>query len=250
MDVDVLSPDPQARLLRAIKNLATYHRDHEKFYAAAPREQAVALQRHARTLQALADRWSAVEPADAPMPFSPFEGADDLNDPAALQLDGVLFMEGEGEPAELVRLRRDVRAVAEDSLATGAWLGAAMQASWDVATALLDIPELAELVGERHRIIANDWQAAAMSTLTGHVLERAADVLDRVDFAPAALRADIATARVSAERLYAAAEMISHGADLLSDSAGLVHDNERRWRVFRARVAQLVEAPEKADADR
>ena len=44
--------------------------------------------------------------------------------------------------------------------------------------------------------------------------------------------------------------MISHGADLLSDSAGLVHDNERRWRIFRARVAQLVEAPEQADADR
>jgi hypothetical protein len=27
---------------------------------------------------------------------------------------------------------------------------------------------------------------------------------------------------------------------VLSDSAGLVHDNERRWRVFRARVASIV----------
>src|SRR6266508_4015888 len=47
--------------------------------------------------------------------FGPFEGAEDLNDPAALQLDGVLFMEGEGEASEMNRLKRDVRATADDS---------------------------------------------------------------------------------------------------------------------------------------
>ena len=61
------------------------------------------LQRHARTLLALADRWSTTRPAH-PEPFSPFEGAEDLNDGAALQLDGVLFMEGENEPVEITRL--------------------------------------------------------------------------------------------------------------------------------------------------
>ncbi len=54
--------------------------------------------------------------------------------------------------------------------------------SWDVAVALLDMVELADLVGERHRIIANDWQAAPMSTLAGRLLARAAGVLDHVDF--------------------------------------------------------------------
>jgi hypothetical protein len=34
--------------------------------------------------------------------------------------------------------------------------------------------------------------------------------------------------------------MIDHAADLLSAFAGLVHDNERRWRVLRARVAEVV----------
>ncbi len=232
--------DPQSRLLRAILNLAAFHRDHEKFYAAAPREQAVALQRHARALQALADRWSTTRPAQ-PTPFSPFEGAEDLNDPAALQLDGVLFMEGEDEPAEITRLKRDLRATAEDSLAAGEWLASAMQASWGVAVTLLDIDELADLLGERHRIIANDWQAAHMSTLTGRLLLRAAEVLEHVDFTPAALRADLASSRVAPRRLYSAAELIAHAADLLSDSAGLVHDNERRWRTFRARVEQLVD---------
>jgi len=61
-----------------------------------------------------------------------------------------------------------------------------------------------------------------------------------VDFSPAALRADIAGSRVTPRLLYSAAELIAHAADLLSDSAGLVHDNERRWRVFRARVCELV----------
>jgi hypothetical protein len=231
--------DSQYRLLQAITNLAAFHRDHEKFYAAAPREQAVALQRHARTLQALADRWSTAEPS-ARAPFSPYEGAEDLNDPAALQLDGVLFMEGEGEPAEVTRLKRDLRNVAEDLAGTGEWLATAMQASWDVAAVLVTIPELADLLGERHRIIANDWQAAGMSALAGRTLVRATDILDHVDFSPAPLRADLLRSRVTPRWLYSAAELIDHAADLLSDSAGLVLDNERRWRVFRARVRELV----------
>ena len=73
--------DPASPLLGAILNLATFHRDHEKFYASSPRAQAVTLQQHARVLQALADRWSSAEP-EHPTPFSPFEGAEDLNDPA------------------------------------------------------------------------------------------------------------------------------------------------------------------------
>jgi hypothetical protein len=36
--------------------------------------------------------------------------------------------------------------------------------------------------------------------------------------------------------------VISRAADLCSDSAGLVHDNERRWRVFRGRVDEFVQA--------
>lgn len=228
-------------LLGAILNLSRFHRDHEKFYASLPRELAVTLQRHARTLQALADRWMTAQP-EHPTPLSPFEGADDLNAPAALQLDGVLFMEGEGEPAEIAKLKRDVRAAADDVLQTGDWLASAMHASWDIATALTDIDELADLLGDRHRIIANDWQAANMSTLVGRLLIRAVEVLDHVDFTPAALRADLTDARVAPRRLYSAAELISRAADLSSDSAGLVHDNERRWRGFRTRVEQLVES--------
>ena len=103
----------------------------------------------------------------------------------------------------------------------------------------LEIPELADLLGERHRIIANDWQASGMSALAGRVLVRAADMLEQVDFSPAPLRADLAASALRPRLLYSAAELIDHAADLLSDSAGLVHDNGRRWRVF-AEVGELV----------
>jgi hypothetical protein len=53
-----------------------------------------------------------------------------------------------------------------------------------------------------------------------------------------------ASATTASDRCYSAAELIGHAADLLSDSAGLVHGNERRWRMFRARVAELVASDE------
>jgi hypothetical protein len=239
------NPTDVAPLLLAILNLSKFHREHEKFYASAPREQAVHLQRHARTLQALADTWSVTSPSTA-TPFSPYEGAEDLNSPAALQLDGVLFMEGEGRPAEITHLIRDLRTAAQDQREIGEWLATAMQASWDLATTLIEIDGLADMLGERHRIIANDWQAAHMNDLMSRVLDRAADILEAVDFTPAALRVDLTPHGAPAGRLYSAAELISHAADLYSDSAGLVNDNERRWRAFRQRVNNLVST---ADTD-
>jgi hypothetical protein len=235
----------QDRLLAAMTNLTSFHREHEKFYGAAPRETAVRLQRHARTLQALADQWAVAVPA-TPTPLSPFEGCTDLNSTTAIQLDGVLFMEGEGEPAEITELVRDLREVATGMAAIGEWLDAAMESSWGVAAALLEIEELAGQLGERHRIIANDWQAAALNRLTGRILDRAADVLERVDFAPAALRADLAAQKVSVDRLYSAGELIDRAADLVCESSALVHQNERRWRIFRQCVQQVIAERERA----
>jgi len=226
-------------LLEAMLNLTESHREHEKYYSVSPREQAVILQRHSRALHALADQWSSAAPS-LRKPFSPYEGADDLNANAATQLDGVLFMEGEGEPGEIKRLKRDLREYGTDAAGAGEWLANAMTSSWAVAAALLDIDGLADLLGERHRIIANNWQAAALTTLASHVLERAAETLDRVAFSPSSLRADLAGPGVSVHRVYSAAEMIDHAADLLSDFARLVHDNERRWRVMHQRVAALL----------
>jgi hypothetical protein len=227
--------------LEAILNLARYHREHEKFYARSPLERAVDLQRASRTLTTLADRWSRVRAADAPPTGARFAGCEDLNEPAAIQSDGVLFMEGEGEPVELVRLRRDLGILADDYAATGAWLTEAMEASWEAA-ARLRHPGLADLLGERHRIIANDWQAAGLSTLIGRLARRCVDLLAPLDLSPAGVRADLAGPRRLSGYLHSASELLDRAADLSAESATLVHDNERRWRVFRERVATIVTA--------
>lgn len=99
-------------------------------------------------------------------------------------------MEGEGEPAEIGRIKRDLAAIADASADTGAWLAQAMEASWGVAESLI-----ADLAGERR--------------------------------APG--------------YLFSASELIDRAADLGAESAALVHENERRWRVFRDRVEELTD---------
>jgi hypothetical protein len=233
-----VGPNP---LLEAALNLSRFHREHERFYAASPLETALRLQRHATALLALADGWTSAEPSEHPA-LSPFAGAEDLNSEAATALDGVLFLEGEGRPVELGAMIAELRADAESFAGGGEWLASAMQASWNVAASLLEVDGLADVMGERHRIIANDWLAAHMQSLVATLLARAADMLDRVDFTPVALRADLSGARVAPGRLYAAAEVLSRAADLCSESAQLVRDNERRWRTTRKRIEQVLHA--------
>jgi hypothetical protein len=205
----------------------------------APLEAAVRLQRHARALQALADRWATAEPSSHPV-TSPYEGAEDLNSEAAIAVDGLLFLEGGGRPAEISTMIGELRSDADRFTGGGNWLAAAMDSSWQMAAVTLEIDGLADVMGERHRIISNDWLAAHMQTLTGMLLTRAAEMLELLDLTPAAVRADLGGSRGAPRRLHSAAEVISRAADLCCESAGLVHDNERRWRVFRQRVQELL----------
>ncbi len=94
-------------------------------------------------------------------------------------------------------------------------------------------------MGERHRIIANDWLSANIQSLISLLIGRALEVLERVEFSPQAVRADLRGQRVFPGYLYSAPERVDRAADLVSESATLVHDNERRWRVFRGRVEEI-----------
>ena len=170
-------------LLAVARNLSQYHREHEKYYSEAPLTDAISLQRTARTLIALAERWTSVEPATAPAP-SPFAGTPDLNDDRAIETSGVLFMEGGGEPAEITRIKSELQTMAASSEQTGSWLAAAMEASWAMAEALLSYPQLADLLAERHKIIGNNWQNASTAQLIARYLRRAVSIMERVDFSP------------------------------------------------------------------
>jgi hypothetical protein len=106
-----------------------------------------------------------------------------------------------------------------------------------------ELPQLADLLGERHRIIANSWQNAHTAQLIANHLRRAIAAMERVDFSPAALRKDLAGARSAPGYLYAAAELINHAADLAAASSVLIHENERRWRIFHDRIEQITAPP-------
>jgi hypothetical protein len=233
---------PSDGLLAVVGNLSKYHREHEKYYSEAPLADAISLQRSARTMIALAERWTTAKPLETLIP-SPFAGAADLNDNRAIETSGVLFMEGEAEPAEITRIKSELEIAAASGEQLGLWLSSAMESSWGVAEALLSYPELADLLGERHRIIGNDWQNASMAQLIARYLRRAVAIMERVDFSPPALRADLSAKRIAPRYLYSAAELINHAADLSAASAILVHENERRWRLFHQRVEEISFVP-------
>jgi hypothetical protein len=229
------STDP---LLEAVSNLSRYHREHEKHYSEAPLETALRLLRFSTTVKALAERWAVADPLP-PAP-SPYAGAVDLNDDRAIEQSGVLFMEGEGEPAEIRHIKRDIETIAADHEQTGTWLSDAMESSWAVAESLIRYRELADLLGERHRIILNNWQSAQLMGHSARLLRRALRLLEGVDFTPAALRADLAGARDASRYLLSSAELIDVAAQLTSQAVALERDNERRWRVFHDRVGTLT----------
>jgi hypothetical protein len=158
-------------------------------------------------------------------------------------------MEGEGEPAEVTRIKSELQTIAASSEQSGSWLAAAMEASWGMAEALLAYPQLADLLGERHRIIGNNWQNACTARLVARYLRRAVAVMERVDFSPAALRKNLAGARSAPAYLYAAVELINHAADLAAASSVLTHENERRWRIFHERVEQITRPGGTADRE-
>ena len=83
----------------------------------------------------------------------------------------------------------ELRADADSFVTGGQWLATAMQVAWEGAAAVLDVDGLADVLGERHRIMSNDWLAAHMQSLIGQMLARAAEMLEHIDFTPAALRA-------------------------------------------------------------
>lgn len=123
---------PPEPLLEAIANLARFHHEHEKYYSQAPLRQAAELQARSRALKSPAGRWSTVD-AGGRSGTVPFAGAEDLNAPGLAAEPGIPFLEGAGEPAELLRLKRDIGEIAGDYEQGGTRLAHAMEQAWEIA---------------------------------------------------------------------------------------------------------------------
>jgi hypothetical protein len=224
--------------LEIILNLSKYHREHEKYYAWEPLEKSIQLQQSSTVLKSLADRWRG-QKNETSKQDNPYAGCEDINETSTIQHTGVLFMEGEGEPPEISRMKRDLQTYTDDFKETGEWLSNAMESSWQAAKPLMSIPNIASVLGERHRIIANDWQAAYMSLMVSNLTKRALEIMNQVDFKPESIRKDLLGPRMYYKYLYSASELLDRAADIASESSVLVHDNERRWRIFREAIVKM-----------
>ncbi len=245
--VDASNPEnlrieAQKRLLEVISNTTKFHREHEKYYGQQPLETAIETQNMSKTLKTLADKWSGLQQPQK-SPGNPYMGCEDLNEKAAIQHDGLLFMEGEGEPAEISRLKRRLQTHAEDCASASLWLVKAFESGWESAKGLVKIPGIEDVLGTRHRTIINDWQAGYLEGLVAKLIERALLILGEIEFTPKAIREDICTMRRYPGLLYSASELLDRAADLSAEFAMLVHDNEPRWRVFRQRIEKLSGMP-------
>jgi hypothetical protein len=204
-----------APLDSAVMELWKCHRDHARYYASAPSEHTEVLQRDAAALRARAGQSSP-----HPMPWG--------SAPRPTQ-----------DVVPIATVKRDLWLIADEAAGSGAWLEAAMESSWDAAESLVPLDEFADLLGERHHIIANDWHAAVLRNLVAKLLRRAVDILDAVEREPAP-PGEVVVDSTTAERLAGAAQIVGHAADLLAESSVLRAENERRWSVVRRRLRELA----------
>src|SRR5262245_60891376 len=105
--------DTSAQDREAMHNIATYHREHERYYTMSQLELAADLAREANRLKIVADAWlrrdGSADPGSGAVDYAnprfQAAGCPDLNALGAIAVIGVLFMEGEREPAEIRTLK-------------------------------------------------------------------------------------------------------------------------------------------------
>ena len=216
-----------------LANIATYHREHERFYTQNQLALAADLSREANRLKVVADVW--LKPASAPKPSVDFNdpryqaaGCDDLNALSAIAGIGVLFMEGQGEPAEIRGLKAKLRGQAMAMQGAGQWLSEKMDAAWD-REAVVFTPDLIDAAWARYATIVTNWRGSRDMVLTGKLMQLAVECLDKIDFTPAAIRADRATA---GKFLRTAGWILDEAARVLARSGAHLGENDLHWTEY------------------
>lgn len=243
--------DASAR--RGMAEVARFHREHERFHSLHGLERAVELRQESNKLKILADRWFAAAapgsdasgngaPAgaafDASDPRFRAAGCADLNQRGAIAAIGVLFMEGESEPRELVDLRRRLRSYADEYVQSSAWLSEKMDAGWKREQALLS-PDYAHLAGTRFAVLTRTTMSAATMSVVGRLLGAAAETIEAMDLRPEAVRVDLGG---NAALLRSLSWIVDHAAALLARQGAELGLSDPDWtRYLEALDAGIAE---------
>ena len=228
--------------IAALDNIATYHREHERYYTVHKYEHAAELAREANKLKVVADIWlTSGKPAphypetDFDQPAFRTAGCDDLNALSAIASIGILFMEGQGEPTEIRMLKAKLGARSDGSVRAGEWLAGMMAAAWPRESVLLD-DKFANAARPRYRTIATNWVGSLEMILLGRLLVLAVDKLTTIDFTPRALRA---APRQAGEKLVLAARIIEQAARLEAIGGVELSGNDECWTDYRKQLRSV-----------
>lgn len=222
-----------------LATIARYHREHERHYAMVKMDLGGELVRLANRLRVVADIWlqggaPAAAEVDYTDPRYRAAGCDDLNALPALPLIGILFMEGEGEPREIIQIKAKLRAVEDEYLAAGLWLADKMDAAWQ-RESMLFTEALTAIAWPRLQAVATNWRGANDMALTGRLAGLAAQGLNEMDFTPEAIRA---ARDASGRRLRAAAWIASLAGQAAARTGGDLVDNEFFWTEYSEFMAE------------
>ena len=229
--------------IAALDNIATYHREHERYYTVHKYESAVELAREANKLKVVADVWLSGDKAlpsyagtDFNLPQFRPAGCDDLNPLSAIASIGILFMEGQAEPAEIRTLKARLGAFGGGAVQAGEWLAGMMAAAWPRESVLLD-ERYVDAARPRYRTIATNWIGSLETILSGRLLILAVGHLNGIDFAPKAIRARKIE---SAQTLALVARIIGLAANLEATSGVDLSANDDCWTSYRAQLRRLA----------
>jgi hypothetical protein len=230
-----LTTSDESALHAARHNVALYHREHMRFNATTMLELAADISREADRLKIFGDYWQRPEEPPRTASFDISDprfgatGCSDLNPLNAIAGAGILFMEGVGEPDEIRMLKEKLQSEGTRYANKGQWLAEAMRMTWQSDVVLLDpaTPDAWPWIS----IVSATLRSAKQRSMAGSLLLVAREYLEKVDFTPAAIRANRAA---SGKLLLLAARTMDAAAAVFSDDAAGLRRGELEWAEYLA----------------
>jgi len=228
--------------------VAEYHREHERFHSMSGLQQAADLRKDSNALKVLANRWfraAETEPStiDYADPRFRAAGCEDLNDKAGIATTGILFMEGEGEPAELLQLKAKLSGMAEGLARASFWLSEKMDAGWERESVLLTA-EMASAARPRLVALEHTTLAALKMGVVARLLRAAVTALSAQELVPASIRKDPSG---TAQLFLTASWLMDEAAGLLADQANDMARSDPEWTEYmtelQSRMAEHASIP-------
>jgi len=213
--------------------VARWHREHERYHSMNALYDAAQLRRHSNALKLLARRWLEGhdgEPAAFPVsdPLFRAAGCDDLNDPGSVATTGVLFMEGESEPAELIQMKQALAGMAGGFDDVSTWLGEKMAPAWERESLLLT-STLTSAAQPRFATLARTTRAGDALGLVARLLHAAVGAIAAHPLEPGDVRRDPTG---SAHRLLAASWLLDEASSTLAEMAADLARSDPDWTAY------------------